>query len=116
MLEVTRGRSGLRHPGKARERYAQDERTRGIGDGEPDVAHERAIELGYAGCAIGIARRIHLAQHEGMAADRSLAEDDEAARQAIGPFHRDRPPPNLPPPPPQLLCPPPHPLPALPTP
>ncbi len=53
------------------------------------MPHECPIELGHAGLAVRIARRIHFAQHEGMAAYGPLAEDDQAARQDVGAFDRD---------------------------
>ena len=40
--------------------------------------------------AVRIARRVHFLQHERMAAHGALAENDEAARQDVGAFDRDR--------------------------
>ena len=39
--------------------------------------------------AVGRLRGLHLGQHVGMAADRALAEDDQAAGQDVGAFHGD---------------------------
>ena len=38
---------------------------------------------------VGIARGLHFLQHERMAADRALAEDDEVAREDVRAFDRD---------------------------
>ncbi len=40
--------------------------------------------------AIRVARGVHLLQHERMAANRALAEDDQAAREDVRAFDRDR--------------------------
>src|ERR1700680_2193552 len=54
------------------------------------MAEQRAIEGGYATSAILVAYRIHFAQHERMAADRALAEDDQVARKDVRTLDRDR--------------------------
>ncbi len=71
-------------------RHRHDERAHGVRDREADVAEQRAVELVDALRAIRIARGVHLLQHERMAANRALPEDDQAARQDVRAFHRDR--------------------------
>ena len=52
-----------------------------------DVAGERAVELDRGCGAILVLRREHFAQHIGVAADRALAEHDQAAREDVGALH-----------------------------
>ena len=49
-----------------------------------------AVELAQAAAEIRVVGRLHFLQHEGMAADGALAEDDEAARENVRTFDRDR--------------------------
>ena len=44
----------------------------------------------HAALVIRVAHGVHLAQHERMAADRALAEDDQVAREDVGALDRDR--------------------------
>ncbi|CFP49426.1 Uncharacterised protein [Bordetella pertussis] len=53
------------------------------------MAPQRAVEFAQAARGVGVLRRAHFGQHVGMAADRALAEDDQAARENVGAFHRD---------------------------
>ena len=56
---------------------------------ETDMAPEGAIEVVQALLAVRRLGRLHLGQHIGMAADRALAEDDQAAGQDVGAFDGD---------------------------
>ena len=56
---------------------------------EAHVAPEGAVEVMQTLLAVGRLRGLHLGQHVGMAADRALAEDDQAAGQDVGAFHGD---------------------------
>ena len=57
---------------------------------EPQVGGESGIEIAQAFYRIRIPRRRHFLQHVRVAADRALAEDDQAARQDVGALDRDR--------------------------
>jgi len=65
------------------------ERT-AIREREADVGEQCRVKVLEALLAIGIAGRVHLAQHERMAADRALPEDDQAAREDVGTLDGDR--------------------------
>src|SRR5690606_15246667 len=71
-------RACVRYARKARQRQRHDERAHGIADRKADVPEQGLVELLQAPRLVLVARRFHLAQHERMATDRSLPEDDEA--------------------------------------
>src|SRR4051812_27187088 len=48
------------------------------------------VELVHALPAVRIARGVHLLEHERVAADRALAEDDQRTREDVGALDRDR--------------------------
>ena len=57
---------------------------------ESEVTQSAASNSRDAFAGVGFARRGHLLQHERMAADRALSEDDQAARQDVRAFDGDR--------------------------
>src|ERR1700741_3074119 len=59
------------------------------GEAVPHMPPERAVELVEPARAVGIFQRRHFLEQVGMAADRALAELDQAARDDIGAFDRD---------------------------
>ena len=67
----------------------QPHSTQRVAHGESDMGNQRRIECAQTGLGIGILRRLHFAQHIGMAAYCALAEDDEAARENIRAFNGD---------------------------
>ncbi len=60
-----------------------------VGDAVPDMAPERLVELREPLPAVGILERRDLLEQVGMAADRALAELDEAAGDDVGALDRD---------------------------
>ena len=54
-----------------------------------DVREQRGVEFARRLVSAHVLGGAHLAQHVGVAADRALAEDDQAAREDVGAFHRD---------------------------
>ena len=63
---------------------AHDQRAR-VRHGKADVAPQRLVE----GLQVALLRRVHLGEHVGMAADRALTEQDQAAGEDVGAFHGD---------------------------
>src|SRR5262249_28519806 len=64
-------------------------RAKAVGQAMPEMTPERAIELREAAGAVGILERRHFLEQVGMAADRTLSELDEAARDDVGAFDGD---------------------------
>ena len=60
-----------------------------VGDAVADMAPERLVEGVEAARAVGVFQRQHFLEQIRMAADRALAELNEAAGDDIGAFHRD---------------------------
>ena len=56
---------------------------------KPMWPNSARVEFVDALLAVRIARRVHFLEHERMAADRALAEDDERAREDVRAFDRD---------------------------
>src|SRR5262249_27142705 len=59
------------------------------GEAAADMRPERAVELLAPARAVALFERRHFLEQVGMAADRALAELDQAARDDIGAFDRD---------------------------
>ena len=89
LVEALR-RAGVRHARETRERERHHQRARSIAHRETDVPEQGCVELPETASLVLVARGVHLAQHERMAANGALTEDDQAARQYVGAFDGDR--------------------------
>ena len=89
MLVVAARCAGVRHLLEAREGQCHHEGADGVGNGEANVAEQRAVEVAHSPRMIRVMRCGHFLEYEGMAAHGALTKDDQVARQQVGAFHGD---------------------------
>ncbi len=85
MLVVAARGVARRRGAAASSRQTEPQAAHGIAADIADMAEQRGVE----GVEILAGRRRHLFQHERMAADSALTENNHAARQDIGAFYRN---------------------------
>src|SRR5210317_2088595 len=73
-----------------RMRQREEERACDVADRVTDVTEQGVVELDQATIDVFVAGGCELTKHEGMAANRPLPVDDQAARQDVRAFDRDR--------------------------
>ena len=89
MLVITRGRADIGDSCEARIGQRHNQRTHRVADRKAHMPKQRVVEFSNTLGSIRIARRFHFLENKRMATDRSLTEDDQAARQNVRAFHGD---------------------------
>src|SRR5690606_13904662 len=90
LAEVAAGVIVARRLADLRAGQAEPERANRVGDREPDVAEQVAVEFLQPRLLVRVLRRLHLLEHPWMAQDRALAEDQQAAGHDVRALDGDR--------------------------